>query len=752
MRFTGTTFDHCDSPEARQELNFLRKKVGQLQKILATTGNRFGALRGHRADGSTWSVHVIPGTSGGPLVVLRAQRASPEIDKPVVEIYDLETMLFEHGALRVFKDSRWDAEDAEPCTVHIGDDLRDYFSGSGTPLGAGAHSYFQWLISDSLSQVTPRSEIQPLGSAESYPSRRFTRKNYLSEKPVAEFMRSVAERDSFLSSHTPPVTLSSIYTGFLRYGVQSWIGSGREVGSASYIYVNGDAGLFSATDPVCPFETVEPHNDGLIYDEDYNFWWVRVEPTQVKFRRLKATRKGTALAKLKTATPDEDPWRKYMMVVLSGLRPDEDTEEVVCPLADLSLAVGDGRAPVAYGWHFNRQAPWKASIVTQREIDDATWYREATLATLSFSFSDGAPTCSISISEQDTRFSLPSINPLWFYDHNAWCCLASKTSSYFTADVPLYCFYDDTGALRVLRHTRYPGELEESDVGDLSRTTCGFDTQHVEREVKTFTRSGGYLLGAADFRECESSSGIRYVYDYAIVENGSSTNPSILFSVPSSCCSEVPDFGNDWYIPVGNLTSYYGTIADSLYTYTFSISGEHNFAQIPVNDAEAVYLVKPTQSVTSGVHDWYTQNGNPGGYSGIEGFVSTVMTRESSQDPYVPMVVDWNWCAINHGGFLPGDTVDEHTEAVPETTEWTGEAFLITSRGEFPLTYTDWDSVDTTIMSYIDPCPPFKTGCSATFSYRTGWNANPPDGPYIENGGFEFGEEDLDPIRWMGDV
>lgn len=76
MRFVGPANKRFNSPEAREDLLFLRKRVGQLFEIMKTTGQKSGVLRGTRVDGTEWAVRVIGAAAGNPIVVLSVQKGT----------------------------------------------------------------------------------------------------------------------------------------------------------------------------------------------------------------------------------------------------------------------------------------------------------------------------------------------------------------------------------------------------------------------------------------------------------------------------------------------------------------------------------------------------------------------------------------------------------------------------------------------------------------------------------------------------
>jgi hypothetical protein len=275
------------------------------------------------------------------------------------------------------------------------------------------------------------------------------------------------ERVNTLYSITPSITNHTSYTGIMRLFQQSLLGVGRIIGRTTYFIVPFDfidAGA-DANKKVCPFASVDPLNDGLIFSPDMVFWWVRIEPTKVVFSKMTLDAPEfvrSLLVGLYASWPSKlENTIRSMSIIMSFLQSDTTSDQIEILIPELSNVFG-GREPLAWGWHFNHSYPWEASIVTISDGPDATklsWYFTSTLAKLVFSFSDfdGLPSAELTIEAQDTEFYTPTQlrRPLLYMN-----CLFVPTiigttakAGLTTKPVSLYCYYEiETNSRVLIKH------------------------------------------------------------------------------------------------------------------------------------------------------------------------------------------------------------------------------------------------------------------------------------------------------------
>ena len=257
---------------------------------------------------------------------------------------------------------------------------------------------------------------------------------------------------------TPNVCNSAGYTGFLRLAVQYWLGAGMPFSNGTYRLFSGGVRYVDHSDPICPWGLASPDRDGLIYDNNYNFWYVRIAGLdRVVFVKMDSDihcvkerlADGTAIGRTKDF---------FLMLYILSLRATDDVVTSVVP--NIKLVIGDGRDPLSYGWHFNRAAPWKAAIVTHRVGAGSLhrrYYYESTFAVLSMAFADGVPNASIQIITQDMEHT--GIGPFWYLGEDGVCPFARPPTTVAKdvgdwVDLPLYCFYRADNGLELVTHTK----------------------------------------------------------------------------------------------------------------------------------------------------------------------------------------------------------------------------------------------------------------------------------------------------------
>ena len=646
---------------------------------------------------------------------------------------DLVTDIMEHGGLySIYRG----AEDL-PATIYIGNELRTYFSSTTNHQNrAGLTFYASEIYTDT--NRTSRPAIQYL----------------LDQFEI--------ERRGDISHLTPRVTLSSLYTGRMRLLIQALLGAGRCISRATYFLMSESsfADAYSVNQ-ACPFDAANPNTDGLIVSPQGVYWWVRISSANIKFRKLKTDDTLQLRSFGLSGT-------KLLVHELAALVPDTSRPEVVVSISGLVDVIGT-REPVAYGWHFNYASPWKASIVTYQTGADAVsanWYRESTLATVSFSFVEEVPTGTLQILEQDVKFNLPSINPLWYDSGYGYCALvppAVLNSQTSDPNAPLYCFYGRDNVLKVLRYTRAFENVTTGDVSDVGWNPCGCgDSYSYSQFEESKTTTGGYLLEGVDFSVDNISYNREYVNGYQ--ENkpmGSVTNIDYTSAITTTndCAGNnttaavvglTPPFGYS-RVPPGGQTGLYASAYSDTTRWFHSIQNDKQFAAIAVGDAEAVMLSRlSTDKVYGKVR---TISAITPGLSGdiIEWQLSEIEVRPPSgswESLSVSIITKSSTPGFGWSGTYGGGSM----EYFPEVESIYSETKLITSREAIDVSGASdvWDGCYG--ANILDPC----VGCSAplvSMAYSSGGFFTPVPGLPQPIKGYP----DTMPMsylytRWIGDA
>lgn len=566
------------------------------------------------SDGSRIKAHVWRDVLGE-----RARVEIAAVPASVQEDFSVR-LLFESGALILtpdIQDVTWEA------AIYYGADIGEYFSGTGTQIyNRETKFHLQGVVSYDETDFLPDTNWAKVAPSSSpYPSVRY--KNSGGEIGGLR-LQLATERYYVLLPATPAVTLSSQYTGVMRLAVQCWMAAGRSPGSQLYLSAFGDSIFVQAKHCPCPFDLVDPHNDGLIHDEGFNFWWVRINFSEVTFVKMKNYAPEFSESVLPNLAPGSEQYETYLQSAIAYLVKDEDFEPVVVTLPELADVLGSGRSPVAHGWHFNRTGtPWRAAIVTVRQGAESTnedWYQEATLARLDFNFADGVPTATASIIAQDAAFALPSIHSVYYPVGAGFCSLSAPpgvTISQSAADnVPLYCFFSSAGELITLSWTRYLKEHRTSDSIDTAWLPCGPGDRVVQTYMGArYVDVGGFTLGSIDLSDGSESGSQSYTHIFRDSSNGGiavQTTNSGMIDVfdqggtqaticggPQSISDVIGDEYEDWYIPPGGLIRSFAYLSRTSYTKLVSRESYYQFVVIPGYDAEGAFIGHHTKDYVS---------------------------------------------------------------------------------------------------------------------------------------------------------
>jgi len=620
--------------------------------------------------------------------------------------------ILEHGALQLAPRS----DDYLPLSVYTGSAVKSYYINSVNLVSRGRGDYY-------LSEIY--AEPTPIGGQ------------------VDRLLQQLeAERFYNLSITTPPITLSSLYTGLMRLAVQSWLSVGRSVASGAYVSTYGDLVLAPATNYAAPYTPVRPAYAGLIKHENV-YWWVRINNSSVTFFKMVANPE-VAIPQARQDDPRKSEVRRLASLMPSGYSVTVDVPEI----AEI------GGQPLAHGWHFNHKQPWKASIVTQRVSPGATsadWYRESTLATLSFAFNEaGEPSASLGIIESDVPFNIPAIHPIWYPSDAGYCTLETELGWRQCPDLaPLYCFYSQDNTLIVARIRNESTNLGTEKTGVFDEMPCGLGSVSRDSQIIGRTQSGGYALGGIDHSSGNISEShaiqtgtldVRYTStDY--VESSPFSN------VGPGCDGTGGSLNIDGDITAFlNVTFLRGGIFRDITSWSRSISNTYQSVIIPRDDAEAAYIIKKSSDKVYGKTQniGYPAEGNPGQW--VEMTIGGVFVRTVG-----PVTVDYvRKIRIEHAS----GTYQTDVTNFPDEESFDGSsAHLITSRGVFEADAPDgsvWENCLFGSQAY--PCG-ICSGATVSLAYSSGgvFTTGGGNKQYLDTYSPDAGSSPRS-LRWIGDA
>lgn len=761
--------------------------LGDLVHRLALGGIEQGARQVKLADGTLIKVLV---NSGIYSIFIDSTSYSVVLGRSVF-------LVFENGMMTIRTLDNLNTpsivEGALFYEYSTGDYLVSYFTGIGTVTGKEGgtdHFYLQDRVYYTIRYFLP----QPSAVRARIPKTKTTLASYLyhvdrianGANPSRKSLFDLLNSEGNLSFLTPAITTGSNYTGLMRLAVQTWLGVGRPPGTALYLTIDGDPFVVEAVDGVCPHERIEPFKDGLIYTTDYTFWWVRIAGATVSFVKM-ATDKATDFAKqvLASSTLSEEDRRKYLMFLIAGLRKDAADITVSYEPSGLTNVVGDGRAPLYFGWHYNYATPWKASIVTIRECtadeisDKGGWFRTATLATISFAFDEnGVPYIgSVDIPVQDIWFNLPTIHSLYYPLHRFWCALTTPSGTGNLPMVndpdrfiPLYCFYlQETNELEVIEYWFEETQLTQPNY-NLYWHVCGFGPPYEEKVSDWWKRDryGGYRARTNNLVvHSKTESGYYVELLQYPVPTKTTVNTSIIYTEPRqySCGPGMLNGDGgflDWlhgngyydnYSPIGTVTSRYGTIYQDYRKADVSYEGIYISCVIPVYDAEACFLahLERTYYYPSIRFIFYEADPSVQGTI-VEQNYFGMKVREESTAEWIDVEFDETWCngdpPQGSGGY------ETKTVVIPEEEVLGGPTKVVSSRGIFDSSLAQDGWIPCFGSSWVQPC---DVGCvaAATFAFTGGGIYRDLDGNesgYRVIGGYDEDTWGILSTRWIGDA
>ena len=719
LQIKGSPFDTNDRPLQ----GFIRKMFAQLRMMpqftagLKATGQASYART--LADGTRIQVQFLSNPTGGE-PFRRVQVTSPSV-AGVGEL--VSTVYFENGLLIV-------NDTDNILQITLGDDLLEFFQSAGVADGVNfVHVQEGVVIDDPLLQI-PFTPPFPETPYDSY--------LYNTERI------SGAARIAAAAAGT---SLSSSYTGLMRFAVQSWLSVGR------------------APTAVCPMGPIQPNYDGLIYDSEYRFWWVRIGTLNtITYAPLYNLPLYEPIRlKLAAGGMEEVLERKYLMILISYLYFSADDEHIEDGDSGLGTVMSHG-SPLVYGWKYNREEPWQASIV----LHQTDWDNDRHLATLArIDFSIGGtpsvPSASSVVVESDVPYTMPAVQPFWYYSdtNNSWCHIPNPLGfSYEGTDVPLYCFYTSENVLQITRHTRETITNEPYLIGPVIYEyddICGLGYSDVYRENGTQNLYGGFSIdgspvftNAADQDATVGYKDREAIEVFTTYKSGSNQTVSQLNS--SSCGSLITDPGVfHTTFAEDRLLHLWGAIAN-FESYSLSREAAGMFAQVPIHDAEAILFVNPGQTYTSQVlrTTWtpaascYTDGIGCATYSvEVEGW-----RRYDSDWILVAENLGSNEYAI--GPPVAAQPKDIDYSSDPEATVYSNPMYFYTSIGMYEMEGPTDRKLSGAFASATEPCQS-KDGAGAIMAYRTGGRLTYTDIDPVEIDGYDF-VEPADSYRWIGDT
>lgn len=623
----------------------------------------------------------------------------------------------------------------------IGSYLQEYLTGTGTPInpnnpkvrfylqGKIGYAPFGNLVSNNNQKNSFHDMVGNLFQSYWYDLYRLEAVASQRAEQINSFLNMLqTEQKEAISYLTPIVTIASNYTGLLRLAIQTWLGVGRSPGQTVYITVTGDVIPMSCTEYVCPFNSVKPFNDGLIYDENYNFWWVRIDGELIVFRKMSPLKDMSLLKKtLKTISNKEDK-RKFIMLLLTWLAVDTDTDPVSYSIPVLNDTTGGGREPLYYGWHFNYAAPWEASIVTVRTYPGATnqhWFLQSTLTTIKFSFdTEGFPSLPLVTTPTQDKHFQPCPRAIYYPSFGSFCAIAhsvgwGRVDMEIGDSAPFYCFYNQKNELEVINYF-FDDTTEDIYVPDKGWQVCGIGgpleiqqttTGHIVRVGGFFSSTGNVDISRDNYSQSETRTDeVQIVHLTQVTTNATNTiDPHSDQCGGADFYSNIPA-NHEYYSPAGSITTYYAapelyrTRADVI-TDTYKV-----FCVVPVYDAEACAFGRPIEISTTPLLNYHTWP--------IESWVgswhvweySSIMVRDLGNISAGFRSININYTAhsvTNSGWWYGGNMHTAFLDLPPPSVERDGTVVFLTSRGVFDSNAPydggeEW--MRCSAIDFLDPC------------------------------------------------
>jgi hypothetical protein len=636
------------------------------------------------------AIHVMVNMVGlAPII--RAWVESPT--HLVAETEVLSGLLFiESGMLYLHRE---DQEDYLPFTIYVGGTLSQHFASGTVVPGRKPPVFFQGRMEFDSSGFTVTKQQET--SAGRYLSAIFAEKTTRDDFKELLRLLEIERQVGGVSPLTPYITQSSNYSGLMRKGVQAWLGAGRLIGSCFYISTpTFDVRYFIATKRhVCPFPYVEPLNDGLIHDENYNFWWVRIDNRTVTFKELASSAPWFIKNKLKSKDSglSDGAKEKYMLILLSGLSAKTDGRSIVVNISNYDDFAGGGRVPLSYGFHFNYKSPWKATITTFMQGPESThndWYLVVTRGEFDFSFSsDGTPTATASVVESK-ECGLPAI---WYAPVDAsfmfWPVEFDRTYRHTEYDIPVYAFYDKNNTLVIARYKKATPTPEEISPPGQRKQPCGYDVSEETFKYGTLYKEGDtYSVGDQSFSVSSLSGHIAIVKQYSEYSRtwtcGYPCAGGLAEAVSAALQAAIPE--DSIKIEINGQVDH-----EMAFRYVESSGGPYSEVTrctmiIPIGDAEAVYIGSDTDAYTAGdmLKTVVVSNSDQPAKDHIYGFYTW-----NSQNIRTYIELGVSGCRSDEtNGYL--SLISE--EWIDPIQEHKGDMLLVTSQGTFPVnaTYPAW--------------------------------------------------------------
>lgn len=274
-----------------------------------------------------------------------------------------------------------------PADVAIGSALGGYFSGSGTIFYCGPiepkHAQGKYSAAG-----CPTFSEPPPGSAE-WP---LTDGNYVSRLYAAEKSATKNVLDRMRENRT----LASRYSGLMQLAVQAWIGSGR------------------SPEDVCPFGTMRL-DDGLICDDQMNFWWVRIDIDEITFRPMLVP---SNLAQLKTSIaavlPAAAGYVENLVVLLAGLEAGSADDEIIVD-PGMSGVYQAGYFSLTHGWQYSRHTKKAVIALVVHTSTSSEDHYNGQVHELTFAFDENSlPDATLAKLQSAVSFRInAAFHPLW---------------------------------------------------------------------------------------------------------------------------------------------------------------------------------------------------------------------------------------------------------------------------------------------------------------------------------------------------
>lgn len=491
-----------------------------------------------------------------------------------------------------------------PLSIYAGTGVQTYFAGAGSIIPGsqaaqylvGAGAYGGESCGSGTSIVFPPTP-PALDNDNAYFST-----VYLDEQSASELEDERADGES--------TSLSSLFTGLLRLGVQAKVGAGRPINElcpAAWLALDGNA-------------------HGLVRDDDYLYWLIQITQDGVSAAALE-NGPLTECYRLELAAgtiTDANDALRVESILISDLT---STVAPVDLLAQVDLeSIYGGRMPLAYGWHYTHAAPWDAVIVTSREGLFATvsnWYAEQTLAHVGITITTGAPVAVVTIDEKDTRVCGHPFQPPWMAplpDNYAVCAVVIPPVGHSAGDsdakAPLYAFYKRGAGSDELVTLRYTRKYSGGSVpwSPIELELCGAnDTDSGTASWSSSSSIGGFSLGSTDWTGRQYAESGSYSQETIILSQGSSGANTVCSSPSGWDCTggsmsdwldaNVPEggeWGCDYFTETQNPHEYVNAYRQKIKEDGDYSESESQFAIVPGFDAEACYLGRGTSTTRTG--------------------------------------------------------------------------------------------------------------------------------------------------------